>query len=653
MKIRIGIATYGRQQQMVQNLKPHAIPSHVELLNMNLLLGDLSAEARRLEKEKAVDAFVASGGNAAVLQQIIKSVPVVTISPNAYDVIQVLSEVSLHAEQVGCIFYDRSIPDVIDALKLLKNLLRLSVTIETYSDRTQLKEILLRFSKMGIRDVIGGSLALKMAAELGIYGHYLVTEAGLISAIQSAAELVRTTYAETVRTRQLSSILHFISEGVIATDQEDRITIFNPSAERIFGIKGNEAIGKKAEKVLANSRLHEVRRQGIKELNQIQIEGNVKVLTNRVPILMDDVPMGALATFRDINDIENAEAQIRYKLYAKGFMAKHTFSDLIGQGAAFQKAIQTAREFAQSSATVLIQGESGTGKELFAQSIHNAGDRAAKPFVAVNCAAIPKQLLESELFGYEEGAFTGARRGGKRGVFELGNTGTVFLDEVSEISQETQAQLLRVIEEREVMRIGSEKIRAVDTRIIAATNQKLRQMVQDGTFRRDLYYRLNILSLKLPTLAQRREDIPLITAHYLRQFCPDMEETLLENLSRLPELRQYDWPGNVRELRNVIERFSVLHATCGRCEALMKELLQQNAEESTAVFHEENPAHTVLTEERTAVFHKEKPTRTILTEEQIRTALRDCGGNKNAASEKLGISRATLWRKLKELDIKD
>ena len=315
MKIRIGIATYGLQQQMVKNLKQDMIPDNVELLNMNLALSDLAAEAKKLEKSREVDAFVASGGNAAILEQIISDIPIVTISPNAYDVIQVLQKVSLHAERVGCIFYEHSMPDIVNALKILKDLIKTKIYIRTYSNKTQLRAAVEELSKVGICDIMGGSLALKMAAEYGLYGHYIVTEAGLTSAICNAAELVKSRYAETMQSRQLSSVLNFISEGIVATNQDDIVTIFNPSAERIFGIKSEAAVGKEIGRVLKNTRLDIVRQRGVEELNQIQNEGSVKVLTNRVPIFSDGAFIGALATFRDINDIEQAEAQIRHKLY--------------------------------------------------------------------------------------------------------------------------------------------------------------------------------------------------------------------------------------------------------------------------------------------------------------------------------------------------
>ena len=460
-------------------------------------------------------------------------------------------------------------------------------------------------------------------------------EAGLTEAIRTAADLVESRYQEAMQSRQLSSVLNFISEGVIATNQDDVITLCNPSAEKIFGIRSADAVGKKVYHVLTNTRLNIVRQTGIKELDQIQDEMNTKVLTNRVPMVADGKVIGALATFRNVYEVEQAEASIRHKLYARGLVAKHRFEDIIGESAALRKVVDAAREYARSDATLLIVGDSGTGKELFAQSIHNASARSGKPFVAVNCAAMTQQLLESELFGYEEGAFTGARRGGKRGVFELADSGTVFLDEIAEISPETQAHLLRVIEQREVMRVGSEKIRPIDIRILSATNRDLWQMVQRGEFRKDLYYRLNILSLKIPPLSQRPEDVPVIFLHYLRRLCLHIGDDELLALAALPELRQYSWPGNTRELRNIAERLSVLSRTNLHYRQIILESLAPGA---TAAGGEPpvGPAEPAEAPEPPS-------------SREILDAIQACGGNKTRAARMLGIGRSTLWRRMKEL----
>jgi propionate catabolism operon transcriptional regulator len=288
-------------------------------------------------------------------------------------------------------------------------------------------------------------------------------------------------------------------------------------------------------------------------------------------------------------------------------------------------------------ATVLIGGESGTGKERFAQGIHNASRRAAAPFVAVNCAAFAESLLESELFGYEEGAFTGARRGGKPGLFEAAHTGTLFLDEIGEMPQALQAKLLRVLQEKEVLRVGGTEPTPVDVRIIAATHRDLRGLVEEGAFRADLFYRLNILNLHLPALRERPGDILLLAAHFLAAALGRLQLAPATGglpPSLTPLLAAYRWPGNIRELENVIERIAVFYGagdpTAGEGEALrsvVPELFVRDEGSGTPdlgrIARSGEQAH-------------------------IRAVLDECGGDRGAAAQRLGISRTTLWRKLRQ-----
>ena len=286
-----------------------------------------------------------------------------------------------------------------------------------------------------------------------------------------------------------------------------------------------------------------------------------------------------------------------------------------------------AETYARFDSTVLILGKSGTGKELFAQSIHNSSSRKSERFVAVNCAALPSSLLESELFGYEEGAFAGARKGGKSGLFELAHEGTLFLDEISEISPKLQSRLLRAIEEKEFFRIGGDKVVPVDIRIIAASNRDLWQMVEDGTFREDLYYRLDVLEILLPELKQRREDIPLFIKKFVTERRSDLTRSELQEIANLPYFVEYDWPGNIRELRNVVERFCVQYLPDEDVEALARRVLDRHLPKVNA---------------------KDCRERSDIAE-----ALRLSGGYRAQAAVILGISRTTLWRKMREYGLEE
>ena len=261
---------------------------------------------------------------------------------------------------------------------------------------------------------------------------------------------------------------------------------------------------------------------------------------------MDEIA-GYYITLQNENDVNTANKALRQK----GFTAKHQFKDIIYASPDMKQVLQTARRIAQTDHTVLIRGESGTGKELFAQSLHNASHRSKKPFVAVNCAALPDNLLESELFGYEPGAFTGAHSKGKVGLFEEANHGTIFLDEIGDISPKLQSRLLRALQERQIMRIGSDRLINIDFRLIAATNKKLEDAVREGSFRSDLFFRLNVLPISIPPLRRRKEDLPLLLQHFLgsryKEITPEQMKILLS----------YDWPGNIRELKN----FSIYYET--------------------------------------------------------------------------------------------
>ena len=353
---------------------------------------------------------------------------------------------------------------------------------------------------------------------------------------------------------QWDTILDVIDDGVMVIDDKGAVLPYNKRFLKIFGLRDKDADlaaqgqGPKnpcralIERALASDTLENV----LIKLPQI---GKSIVVTKK-PLVVHSSLYGHIVIIKDVTEIQNLENQLRQQLTDKGLIAKYRFENIVGTSRLMADCIAKAKKIARSDATVLITGESGTGKELFAQSIHNASDRRNKPFVAINCAALPPTLLESELFGYEEGAFTNAKRGGKKGLFEVAHGGTLFLDEIGDIPVSVQVKLLRVLQEREVMRIGATSILPVDVRVIAATNQNLRELVQKGEFRKDLYYRLNILTLHLPPLRERREDIGCLIEDILAAInCG--HKKLDDNVRHI--LDNYRWDGNVRELKSCIE----------------------------------------------------------------------------------------------------
>ena len=306
---------------------------------------------------------------------------------------------------------------------------------------------------------------------------------------------------------------------------------------------------------------------------------------------------------------------------------------MVGRSEAMRDVFRTIERIAKAEATVLVTGESGTGKELVARAVHDLSPRADKPFVAVNCGAVAESLLEAELFGYEEGAFTGSRRGGRIGLIESAHHGTLFLDEIGEMPLPLQTRLLRVLEEREVLRVGSSRPVAVDVRVIAATHRPVEEMVEEGGFRRDLYYRLNVLRIALPGLARRRQDVAMLAEHFLQAGAQQAGEVMPElDASALALLEAHDWPGNVRELRNLMERLAVITRASGQL-SIDAGLLQRHAPELTA-----RPAPP-----RVTPGSARRPDRA-----QLQQALQRSAGDRAKLAAQFGISRTTLWRWLRE-----
>jgi transcriptional regulator with PAS, ATPase and Fis domain len=373
--------------------------------------------------------------------------------------------------------------------------------------------------------------------------------------------------------------------------------------------------------------------------------GNDSYLFNYEPVALDGAVIGVVSSFRDIGKVMRAENVVRRSL-SKGLVAKYDIDDLIHASPAMRDVVNIGKQYAGTDSTILIMGETGTGKEIFVHGIHNLSQRKQHPFVSINCAALPEQLLESELFGYEEGAFTGSKRGGKAGRFEIAHQGTIFLDEIDSTPHSVQIRLLRVLQEREVMRVGGDRKIPVDVRIIAAASRDLGEAVHEGKFRSDLYFRLNVLRLQIPPLCDRQEDIPLLLDYFIR-FFSDRHGLAPLSLPRtyVERLTHYSWPGNVRQLRNFSERLVMncnLRCSPDTLDVLYRELIQYKVQ---PVREAQPPTANAPLKDRMKSQAMDNE-RSIILE-----ALEQCRFHKNRAAERLGISRTTLWRKIKELGI--
>ncbi|MDD2585607.1 MAG: sigma-54-dependent Fis family transcriptional regulator [Syntrophomonadaceae bacterium] len=443
----------------------------------------------------------------------------------------------------------------------------------------------------------------------------------------------------------LSSIFMNISEGVILVDETARIKAVNPVAESILGQRVEDYKMSALKDILGKETpfTREMLISGkIYNDTEIRVDtqsGKIHCLASGRPIRdYQGIIRGGVILLSPMNKVQHLVNRF------SGAQARFYFSDIIGSSETLKKTIKTAARAAMGMSNVLLEGESGTGKEIFAQSIHNHSTRPKGPFVAVNCGAIPRELIGSELFGYSEGAFTGAKRGGRPGKFEMACGGTLFLDEIGDMPLEQQVALLRVLQEKTITRIGDHNIIPVDVRIICATNQNLLEQVAKGNFRQDLYYRLNVISIKIPPLRQRREDISDLFYYFMNKIKKDTSQYELD--PQLVQILQlYDWPGNVRELQNVVER--MVNITDGPLLTIEHLPLE--------IYNHTSAAGTVSTDKKVKSVSEVRRYRKQMVKEkerqQLLVMLERCGGNISCVARKLGVDRSTIYRKMLRYNI--
>ncbi len=461
-----------------------------------------------------------------------------------------------------------------------------------------------------------------------------------VNAIENQLSLQRTTQKLYLAYRYSNAMLESMSDGLISIDNHGIITAINAKAAEIFGITPGSAKGRYVAQVYKSPPLLQLLSDGIEYQNkEVIIERTGRKIHSSGSLIRDDsgAVIGAVAVFRE-NVGRLWQPSRRPALPPQ----RYTFDDIIGQSSAITELKEWARLAAGSPSTVLIKGESGTGKELFAQAIHNASSRRDRPFVAINSAALPEPLVESELFGHDEGAFTGSRKGGQAGRFEIAEGGTVFLDEIGDMPLGVQAKLLRVIQEKKVVRVGSAQERHVDIRIIAATHKDLHAEVLRGTFRQDLYYRLNVLEIRVPALRERLDDIPALTAHLTQKLAANLNRSgIRTDENFLNTLQTHTWPGNVRELENTLERAIVRVGDDGILKAEILDFPEKEQPDAPL------PAASKSGRKAPAEIKSLRDTEKDL----IAEALTIYEGNIRKASAKLGIGRNTFYRKMKEYGI--
>lgn len=450
----------------------------------------------------------------------------------------------------------------------------------------------------------------------------------------------------------LGAILESAYEGIAVVDENGVLQEFNEAYSRFTGISREDAIGRHVTEVIDNTHLHETVKTGIPERGVLQNIQGQDMIVHRIPIWKEGRVTGAIGMliFEGVTEVykiyeklqenhkKNPDKNLLTKTKEGG--SRVTLNEIIGTSEGITEVKRMARKAARTAATVLITGESGTGKEMFAKSIHHLSPYSTGPFISVNCGAIPEHLFESELFGYEEGAFTGAKKGGKPGKFELADNGTIFLDEIGEMPLVMQTKLLRILQEKEAERVGSVKKYQINVRVIAATNRDLRQMVGNGEFREDLYYRLNIIQLHIPPLRERKKDIPVLLVHYLKEICDRYQVPgKLFTSEAVAAFINHPWRGNIREMVNTVEQLVTL--VDGKVIDYRHLPDPMKRAEQPLKKVKELPSAANLIEEARFLGNQRES-------ELILEALRNAGGNKSKAAERLGIHRTTLYQKLKK-----
>lgn len=577
-----------------------------------------------LAQNEDADVLVARGMTYDTLKKLFPDKHVIEIHVSSFDIFDALVQCrKQHAKKIALCLHKKKF----HCMEELEELCGASISLYDAQDQKTTETSIQKALEDGADIFVGAGTMCGICDRMGlkwvhIHTNYDAVEVAMLEAVNAA----RTINQERAKTVIIKEMLNHSEEGVLAVNGRGQILNINNQAYRIFQLSTVDSVEGKTLQELDHSKEWAELIDGSERRDRILKINGTSYYVQFKPLSDGTSEAGALMFIRNADRIIEEEQKIRKGLSEKGLTAKYSFKDILGKSQAIRENIQMAERYSRVNSNVLIVGETGTGKELFAHSIHQASSRRDQPFVALNCAALPENLLESELFGYEAGAFSGAAKGGKIGLFELAHKGTIFLDEIGEIPITLQAKLLRVLQEKEIRRIGSTSVHPIDVRVVSATNINIEEKIKEGQFRSDLYYRLNLLDITIPPLRERKEDIQELVDFYLTRFACEMGKPipfLTPDAAHL--LAQHSWPGNVRELRNVCERLIVLNDSDVISTGLLRQL---------KIFREssiEEPSLNLVEETSDdSVYSRLKPKK-----------------KKKELAKELGVSRTTLWRMAK------
>ena len=626
----------------------------IDILNL-----DLMENQGRILVEKGAQAIIGRGGGYSLVIDTV-NVPVIPMNMKSTDLLRAIEIAKKYSKKVVLILGDNEVSfDYVG----WRNVISTEITEEWFESKYEIRSKVVKYiDKKDEVVIVGGGLACSFARQYGIDSVFATaSDESIREAVEYCKKLLDTLGEEKFNNEVLRNILDGIKDGVIAIDSNGSIILYNESAKNMLKVERKCALNKYILDVFPKMEwmldcLHE--KEDVED-RKIRNINNLIVNTRTTLIKVDNSTYGVLGIIQDITKLQNLERKIRFDLNQKGLYAKYTFDDFLFKDKLTKEFIEEAKKIGKSDYTTLLYGESGSGKEIIAHSIHNISKRKDRPFVAINCATIAENLLESELFGYEEGAFTGARKGGKRGLFELAHGGTLFLDEINSLSFNIQTKLLRVIEERQIMRIGSDYIIPLDIRIIAATNESLTEKIVMGTFRADLFYRLSSLEINIPPLRDRREDIIPFFNNFVNEVLKDdglnginsIDENFVLTKDEMDKLYNYSWPGNVRELKTIAQKYVVTGKIKLRQDRDFKtkkllpnsEVDKFNSETTASVeVQDESINISKINDGKISIDIKEV---NKYVEEKIISMLFAQGLSKNEVAQVLGISRTSLWKK--------
>lgn len=605
---------------------------------IDLLDSDKIYEQGKLLEKKGVKAIIARNG--AYLYSIGKvEIPMIQLKISTLDILYAIKTAKKYNKDIILVISEMENFDYLE----WKDLVNCTVIIEKFITHEEIEGIISSYV-LEQKDVVivGGGIPCKIAQENNLCFVYIsASDDSIHDAVSSALEIVDSLYEQKYKNEVLNTTLQGVHDAVLAVDKQGKIILYNERANELLKKDDYNVLDKQLTNVFPElTSMMDVLKDKTNRYNEIIPMKKLVVTANISLLKIDDQILGVLCSFQDITKLQNLEKKIRYELNKKRLVTRYKFEDIIANDPVMKDVLARAVKIGMSDSTAMMYGESGTGKEMIAQSIHNLGDRSEEPFVAINCAALTESLLESELFGYEEGAFTGARKGGKSGLFELAHGGTIFLDEINSISLNLQTKLLRVLEEKEVMRIGSDYVIPLDVRILAAANEELIDKIKNGNFRRDLFYRLSVLELRIPPLRKRKKDIIPMFKYYLSEYSKTSEITVIDD-KLTKKLLSYSWPGNVRELKNLAQRFIIF----GEFDFDESEIFNDSNNSDDVRAYEESEKQIVKSTTLDCNMSLDLKKINRFVEMKVIEMLENQGMSKNDISNVLGISRASLWNK--------